>query len=181
MEPVKKVLNHIWDFLESITFASAIFIVAYLFLFKPSVVMGTSSYPTIKPDEKVISEKVSYYFSQPKRGDFVILQSPKNSNIDFIKRIVGLPGENIRISQGKVYINSVLLDESYLPEGTFTGPEGFLAEDQEIVIPSEHFFVMGDNREHSSDSRDFGPVRQETIEGHVVFRFWPIERIGLLN
>ena len=178
---MKKTLDYIWDFLESITFALGIFVVVYLFLFRPSVVFGMSSYPTIKPEEKVISEKISYYLHALNRGDFVILQSPKNSEVDFIKRIVGLSGEKLRISNGKVFINGGLLDESYLYEGTFTAPESYLAENSETLIPDGHFFVMGDNREHSSDSREFGPVSQDNIVGRVLYRFWPIDRIGTIN
>jgi signal peptidase I len=94
------------------------------------------------------------------------------------KRIVGLPGERLKISHGQVYINGVALDENYLPSGTFTGPETFLKDNQEIVIPQDYYFVMGDNRMHSSDSRDFGPIPKKTIVGKVVYRFWPPARTG---
>jgi signal peptidase I len=181
MEIVKKTLGVVWDFLESITFALAIFVVVYLFLFQPSVVLGTSSYPTIRPEDKVISEKISYLLHPPQRGDFVILQSPVNNDVDFVKRIVGLPGERLKILNGNVYINGDILDEPYLQAGVFTDSKSYLSENQEIEIPMGQFFVMGDNREHSSDSRDFGPVPQGNIVGHVVFRFWPLDRTGVVN
>lgn len=172
MERVRRSFKFLWDLVESATFALAIFVVAYLFLFRPSVVQGYSSYPTIKPDEKVIAERVSYHFQNPQRGDFVILESPNNPEVDFIKRIVGLPRETIRINYGKVFINGDVLDEPYISSGTFG--------DREILIPENYYFVMGDNRGHSSDSRDFGPIPRNTIVGKVILRFWPPERFGPL-
>lgn len=171
-------MNAAWSFVESTAFALGIFAVTYLFLVQPAAVVGASSYPTIKTGEKVFAEKVSYHLHNPERGDFVILESPRNPEVDFIKRIVGLPGERIMIQDGKVFINGQVLEEKYISSGTFTGPENYLSENQELLIPDGYYFVMGDNREHSSDSRDFGPVSKEKIVGKVAFRFWPTNRLG---
>ncbi|MCL2355478.1 MAG: signal peptidase I [Oscillospiraceae bacterium] len=92
----------------------------------------------------------------------------------YIKRVVALPGEHIRIEDGRVYINGVELDEPYLPDGTFTDGGTF----RDIIVPSGHVYVMGDNREHSTDSRNFGVVPIERVESRVWIRFWPINRFG---
>lgn len=182
MKLVKRLAEIFWELVETATFALGFTVATYLFLFQTTQVHGFSSYPTIQPDEMLIVDKITYRFSSPQRGDFVILQSPRNADIDFIKRIIGLPGETLKISEGNVFINGSLLDESgYLPPGTFTGPEGFLKENQPIQIPSGYYFVMGDNRVNSSDSRDFGPIPSGNIVGKVDLRFWPPEKFGKVD
>lgn len=180
-EKLKSVLKFFWELIESATYALGFVVVAYLFLFQTTEVHGFSSYPTIKPNERMIVDKISYRFGSPQRGDFIILQSPQNEDIDFIKRIIGLPGESIMLSQGRVYINGQVLDESaYLPAGTVTNPESYLKENRVVFIPKNYYFVMGDNRANSSDSRDFGPIAAGSIVGKVDLRFWPPESFGKL-
>ncbi|KKU91231.1 MAG: Signal peptidase I [Microgenomates group bacterium GW2011_GWA1_48_10] len=178
MDLFKKLSSFFWDILESITFALAIFVVAYLGLFQTAEVVGASSYPTLKNGERYVVDKISYRFNAPQRGDFVVIRSPRNPNVDFIKRVVGLPGETIRISAGKVYINGSLLPEPYLSKGDATEPESFLGENEDFVIPENHLFIMGDNRANSSDSRDFGPVTQSDIIGKFIFKWWPPDEFG---
>ena len=179
IDSLKSVFGVFWDFIEAIVFALAIFVVVYLFLIQPNQVKGGSMYPTFKDGQFIFTDKVTYRFGPPKRGDVVVFRSPKNSEIDFIKRIIGLSGETIKISAGKVYVNGALLDESdYLGLDVNTGPEAALGENQEFVIPEGKYFVMGDNREHSSDSRDFGPVVPSEFVGRVFFRCWPISDFG---
>lgn len=176
---LKNLFGVFWDFIEAIVFALAIFVVVYLFLFQPNQVKGNSMDPTFHDGEYILTDKISYRLGLPKRGDVVVFKSPKNADVDFIKRIIGLPGERVKIVGGKVYVNSELFDESsYLDQSVYTGPESFLAENQEITIPAGRFFVMGDNRSHSSDSRDFGPVMPSEFIGKVFFRYWPIDRFG---
>jgi signal peptidase I len=129
----------------------------------------------LKENEKYIVEKLSYRFSDPARGDFVILKSPSNPEVEFVKRVIGLPLEKIRLAGGQVYIDNLKLDESaYLQPNTRTDPQAFFKENQELAIPENHFFVMGDNRSASSDSRNFGPISKKDIIGKVTLRFWPI-------
>lgn len=181
-DAIKNVFGVFWEFIEAIVFALAIFVVVYLFLFQPNQVKGSSMYPTFKDGEYILTDKISYRLGQPKHGEVVVFKSPKNENVDFIKRIIGLPGDSVKISRGKVYLNGKLLDESeYLDQSVYTGPESFLAEDQDITVPDGKYFVMGDNRPHSSDSRDFGPVTTDEFVGKVFFRYFPIDRFGKID
>lgn len=179
LEPLKNFFGVLWEFVEAIVFALAVFVVVYLFLFQPNQVKGQSMDPTFHDGEYILTDKISFRLGLPERGDVVVFKSPKNSDIDFIKRIIALPGEKIKISGGKVYVNGNPLDESaYLDGSVYTGPESFLLENQEITVPEGKYFVMGDNRSHSSDSRDFGPVIPSEFIGKVFFRYWPLERFG---
>lgn len=180
MELVRKILQTIWDVIESATFALAIFLVAYLFFFQPGVVRGSSSFPTIKDNERFITDKLSYRLQNPQRGDFVVIKSPQNSEIDFIKRIVGLPGETIMLLSCRIYIDGNILNEPYLQPETCTQGESFLKEGQNYQIPTNFYFMLGDNRNHSSDSRDFGPIPASNIVGKAGFRYWPPEGFGAL-
>lgn len=181
-EALKNVFGVFWEFIEAAVFALAIFVVAYLFLFQPNQVKGHSMDSTFADGEYVFTDKISYRMGLPKRGDVVVFQSPKNADIDFIKRVIGLPGERIKIKGGKVYINDSVLDESkYLGPEISTGPESFLFENQVFNIPSGKYFVMGDNRPGSSDSRDFGPVIPKEFIGKVFFRYWPLNRFGVIS
>lgn len=179
LESLKSVFGVFWDFIEAIVFALAIFVVVYLFLFQPNQVKGSSMYPTFKDGQYIFTDKISYRLGTPKRGDVVVFKSPQNSDVDFIKRIIGLPGETVSVRNGKVYINDQVLDESnYLSTDVYTGPESYLSENQELRIPEGKYFVMGDNRPHSSDSRDFGPVAPGEFVGKVFFRYWPVTEFG---
>lgn len=181
-EAVKNLFGVFWDFIEAIVFALAIFVVVYLFLFQPNQVKGSSMYPTFKDGQFIFTDKISYRMGKPQRGDVIVFKNPKNPDIDFIKRIVGLPGESVKILDGKVYVNGKILNESnYLASDVYTQPEAFLGENQEIVVPEGLYFVMGDNRPHSSDSRDFGPVKPAEFIGKVFFRYWPVTEFGKIN
>lgn len=180
IEIIKRALNLAWEFVEASTFALGIFVVVYLFFFQVGVVNGTSSYPTIADGERFVTDKISYRFYSPAKGDFVVINSPKNNNIDLIKRIVGLPGETIMISDGSIFLNGKLLTEDYLQPGIKTFSESFLSEKMPYEIPINNYFVLGDNRSHSSDSRDFGPIPRELIVGKAVLVVWPIEHFGQL-
>ena len=181
LDGLKQSFGVFWDFIEAIVFALAIFVVCYLFLFQPNQVKQHSMEPTYHDSEYILTDKISYRLGMPKRGDVVVFRSPKNAEVDFIKRIIGLPGEKIKIKAGKVYINGDILDESaYLDPSVYTGSESSLAENTESLIPDGHYFTMGDNRTQSSDSRDFGPVKPSEFVGKAFFRYWPIDRFGLL-
>lgn len=155
-----------------------IFIVAYViayvsqnFLLGNFQIQQRSMEPTLYENERVLINRVVYYFRPPERGDIVILEDPLGSRSDFVKRIVALPGDILEIRNGKTYVNSKLLSEPYVAndmDNENVGP---------IKIPSSQFFVMGDNRPKSSDSRRFGPVFRRNILGKVFIVWWPPNRI----
>lgn len=168
------------DLIETIVIALSIFVIIYLFLFQPHQVRGSSMYPTFNDGEYLLTNKISYRFEEPQRGDVVIFRAPRNEEYDYIKRIIGLPGESIKVERGKIFINNNLLPESYLPESYVTSGGGFLREGQSITIPLGTYFVCGDNRSHSSDSREWGFVPRENIVGKSWFRYWPPQRFGAI-
>lgn len=139
-------------------------------------VEGLSMFATLDDNDYLIANKIDYRLHAPQRGDIIILRPPTDNSKDFIKRIIALPGERLLISDGIVYINGHRLDEPYLPEAWTTlnnwgGPDG------QVVPPSE-YFVMGDNRNRSQDSRIFGFIGRDRIDGRAWFRIWPLNHLG---
>lgn len=144
----------------------AIFLFVYIFLAQPHRVKGESMIPNFKDGELLLTEKVSYRFSDPKRGDVVVFAAPIARKVDFIKRIIGLPGETIKWQDGSIYVNGTELQESYEKLPT-AGNDGYQLKEGE-------YFVLGDNRLSSSDSRSFGPIKKESIRGRTWLVYWPI-------
>ncbi len=153
--------------------AVLIAVLIHLFLAQATRVYGQSMEPTLHTDDRVIVEKLSYRFHPPQRGDIVVVKVSGRSQ-PLIKRIVGLPGETIAIHDGRVFINDAPLNEPYLRSPT----HGFLPPTR---IPPMHYFVLGDNRDASNDSRSFGPVPRDAILGRAIFRYWPPHMMGLLR
>lgn len=181
MELLKRVGTFFLDIIETIVIALAIFVVVYLFLVQPHQVKGQSMFPKFHDGEYILTNKVSYRIHDPERGDVVVFKSPNNAEVDFIKRIVGIPGERVKIMSGRVFVNGMELDESnYLPSDYVTNSGAFARESQEVVVPESQYFVLGDNRSHSSDSREWGFVQIDDIVGKAWLRYWPIDRLGLI-
>jgi len=178
---VKKIIEFVMDILETVTFVGSLFIVVYLFIMQPHQVKGSSMDNTFHNGEYILTNKLAYKFGSPHRGDVVVFSSPDNKDIDFIKRIIALPGEKIRIENNTIYINGKALKEQYIEGQTLTLEDAYLKEGQEEIIPNGHIFVMGDNRQRSSDSRMFGPVPTQDIIGRVFFRYFPPEKIGTIK
>lgn len=144
-----------------------------LFIAQVTVVHGHSMEPNIHPEQRIIVEKISYKFYEPQRGDVVVIEVP-DSEIPLIKRVIGLEGEMVEITDNQVYINGRVLNESYLANirQPDYGP---------TAVPVEHVFVMGDNRSSSRDSRAFGPVDIYRITGRAWFSLWPVEQLGTVG
>ncbi len=176
-----KVIDLVFNFLESIALGGAFFVVVYLFIMQPHQVKGNSMYPTYHDKEYILTDKISYKLRLPERGEVVILKSPKNPDIDFIKRVVGMPGETVEIKNGQVLVNNQVVSEPYYQSKTPVFPGGFIQEEQKVTVPENSYFVMGDNRPGSSDSREFGFVPFENIVGRVFFRYFPVSRAGLIQ
>lgn len=180
MKILKKILDLVMDGLEGIIFVGSLYIVVYIYLFMPTSVIGSSMEPNLHNRDRLIVDKVSYRFKQPERGDIVVIKSPKNPDIDYIKRLVGLSGDTILIKEGKVFINGVLLPEDFVTSATNVWDQGYIRENQPFIVPNDYVFVMGDNRERSSDSREFGPIPISSIVGQVPLRYYPPDKFGLL-
>jgi len=169
------------DILEVIVFAIAFFLFLYLLVFQPHKIKGSSMDPNFKDAEYLLTDKVTYRFNEPKRGDVIVFKAPGLEGEEYIKRIIGLPGEKISISQNKIYINGKILNEDYIGPDKFTSPNAFLEEGKTIKIPEDNYFVMGDNRPHSSDSRSWGFVPKNDISGRAWFVYWPISILGTVE
>jgi signal peptidase I len=140
------------------------------------VVDGHSMLPNFTTDQFIIVSRLSYVMSDPQRGDVVVFHYPMDPDRDFIKRVIGLPGETVTILEGRVYINGKLLDEPYIED--FCRGKSC---DGEWVIPPDNYFVLGDNRGASKDSQDFGPVDRKYIVGRAFVRYWPPSDWGLIQ
>jgi signal peptidase I len=149
----------------------AVGMLAYVFAFNFSVVRGSSMAPGIHDGDRILIDQLSYLFLEVERGDIVVLQYPLDPRLDYIKRVVGLPGDRVVMTRGKLWVNGKQVPEVYLKE---TDPYTRL----HLEVSPEHFFVLGDNRLHSSDSREFGQVHEDLVRGKVDIRLWPPGRIG---
>jgi len=142
-------------------------------------VEGLSMFATLDDNDYLIANKIDYRLHAPQRGDIVILRPPTNNTTDFIKRVIALPGERLLIRDGVVYINGHRLDEPYLPEAWTlqTNHQPWSLADG-ALIPANQYFVMDDNRNKSQDSRFFGPITRDRIDGKAWFRIWPLDHFG---
>lgn len=169
------------EFIETIVIFGAIFAALYLFVAQFHKVSGSSMVPTFRSGDYLITEKISYKFRNPKHGEIIVLKNPRDESQDFIKRIIAVPGDTLKISGSSVFVNGQMIKEDYLPPGTATRPGAFIQEGNILKAGSNQYFVFGDNREHSSDSREWGAVTKEEIVGRAFFRYFPITNIGLLT
>ncbi|MBN1259362.1 MAG: signal peptidase I [Anaerolineae bacterium] len=143
------------------------------FVGERTVVLSQSMEPTLHPDQQIIVEKMTYHFRAPRRGEIVVI-GVEESDIPYIKRVVGLPGETLEIRNSRVFIDGHILTETYLPNvtpGTY-GP---------VIIPEDHIFVMGDNRGNSRDSRALGPIALDKVIARAWISVWPVEDFGPLK
>ena len=177
---LQRIANFLGSLIETFVMAMAIFVIVYFFLVQPHQVTGNSMLPNFDDGEYILTDKVSYHLHPPKRGDVIVFKAPKNQQKDFIKRIIGLPGEKIKLEKGSVFINGEKLQEVYLPSNTVTLPKSLMIEGQDVLVPLNEYFVLGDNRQHSSDSRDWGTVPRSSIIGKAWLRYWPIRKISLI-
>lgn len=181
---IKRLGSFFLDILEVVVFAIGIFFFIYLLVMRPHKIDGESMMPNFVNNEYLLTEKVSYYFRDPQRGDVVVFTPPVSNLDEYIKRVIGLPGETVTVKNGHVYINDKVLDEPYLPEGTYTNggncnrDSTCLREGEAYKIPDGYYIVMGDNRNNSSDSRYWGPITKKAISGRAWVVYWPINLLG---
>jgi signal peptidase I len=162
------------DVFGTILPAVLIALLIHVFLAQATRVYGQSMQPNLHTNERLVVEKLSYRFHGPRRGDVVVLHDPSGGSELLIKRVVGLPGERVTVADGRVFIDGVALDESYLNQETQGNGRSWL-------VPPLQVFVMGDNRQSSRDSRSFGAVRLDQIIGRALFRYWPLDQISVIR
>jgi len=157
-----------------ISLAISAFII--IFLYQPVKVEGTSMMPSLDDQERIFVNKFVYRLEAIQRGDIVVFRYPRDTSKSYIKRVVGLAGDHIRIDDGLVYVNDKPLDEDYVP-AAFADNRSY----PETVVPQNSFFVLGDHRSMSNDSRDFGAVKETFSYGKAVFGYWPVDKLGRLR
>lgn len=176
----------ILEFVQSIVLALSVFVLLYLFIAQPNEVKGTSMVPNFENGEYLLTDKLSYRLGVPKRGDVVVFKAPPSEpcsadECEYIKRIIGIPGDKIMVKGGQVYLNGSLLSQTFLPSDLVTEPGTFSKEGVEETVPEGYYLCLGDNRSHSRDSREFGPIKSESIVGKAFFKYWPPSSVGLVK
>jgi signal peptidase I len=173
--PVPAATNrHSW--LRDLVVSVAISAFIIIFLYQPVRVEGTSMLPQLEDQDRLFINKIAYRMGDIHSGDVVVFQYPRDHTKSYIKRIIALPGDRLRIDHGQVYVNGISLAETYVPN-RFTDDRS----QPEMVLPPHEYWVMGDHRSISSDSRDFGPVERDLIYGKAAFVYWPIEQVGVVR
>jgi len=175
------------DTLEIITTAFAIFVVLFLFVVQIHEVNGNSMLPNFQDHEYVLTDKLTYKFRNPRRGEVVIFKAPPHPRDEYIKRLIALPGEKIKIKNNQIIIynqehpTGFVLNENYLTDEVVTRGKSEIPPDKIVAIPEGHYLVFGDNRENSSDSRHWGEVKEEYLVGRAVVRIWPPTALGMVE
>jgi signal peptidase I len=157
-----------------ISLAISAFII--IFLYQPVKVEGTSMMPCLEDQERIFVNKFVYRLEPIERGDIVVFRYPRDPSKSYIKRVIGVAGDHISIDDGRVYVNGKRLREDYVP-----APYEDERSYPEEIVPPDSFFVLGDHRSMSNDSRDFGPVKESFIYGKAVFGYWPMDKLGRLR
>ena len=178
---IKRLGAFFLDVLEVVVFAIGIFFFVYLLIMRPHKIKGQSMHPNFPDGEYLLTQKVSYYLHPPKRGDVIVFKPPVSPDDEFIKRIIALPGDRVKVGSGKVYVNEELLNEDYLDDSLYTSGSNFLGDGKEFIVPDSEWFVMGDNRPHSSDSRSWGPITKKDISGKAWLIYWPPNLAGTVK
>ncbi len=177
-------LKKILEFFKIVIISLVIILPIRYFIIQPFYVKGASMEPTFHDHQYLIIDEIGYRFNEPKRGDIVVFRYPQNPQEYFIKRVIGLPGERVEVRDGSVYV----YNDKY-PEGFVLDESAYLADNiktydlsEEIVtLRDNEYFVLGDNRNASKDSRSFGPVNKSFLTGRVMFRGWPFNQITVFH
>ena len=168
--------SRVMMWMRDLLIALGVSVFIIVFLYQPVKVEGTSMMPNLSDQERIFINKFVYHWGAVERGDVVVFKYPRDPSKSYIKRVIGLPGDKVQIDEGRVYVNGVLLNESYVPQ-QYADERSY----EEITVPANSFFLLGDHRNLSNDSRDFGPVHDGYIYGKAVFAYWPVEKVGKLK
>ncbi|HRN69772.1 MAG TPA: signal peptidase I [Candidatus Woesebacteria bacterium] len=171
---LRKLYTILIDLFETLVIAGGIFVVIYAFLFRPYQVNGESMIPNFHNGEYVLTNLITLRLGDVEKGEVIVFKAPSNHDKDYIKRVIATAGDTVMIRDGKVYVNSQLVDErEYLPSTFSTSNGNFIKPGDIISVPEDRFFVLGDNRNASSDSREWGFVRRDEIVGKSMLVYWP--------
>ena len=173
----KTVKEEIIEWLKSLVVAFILAMIIRTFFFQAFKIPSSSMYPTLKIGDHLIANKLIYRFRQPERGDVIIFRFPDGSHRDFVKRLIGLPGEKVRIDGGKIYINEQVVTDSEVAGRYYFNTEHM----PEVIVPADDFFVLGDNSGNSFDSRYWGYVPRKDLIGTGLFIYWPPQRIRVIR
>jgi len=174
--PVPQLRRELRGWTRDLAVALGLALVIIIFLYQPVKVEGTSMAPLLSDQERIFINKFIYRFEPIERDDVIVFWYPLDRSKSFIKRVVGLPGETIAIRSGHLYIDGKVLKEPYVPASYLDG-----LSYPPMRIPDDEYFVMGDHRDSSNDSRAFGPVPRQFIYGKAVFAYWPVNHFGSLT
>ena len=181
-EGMKKFYAFFVDTLQTLLLAASIFLVIYAFVARPFQVSGESMYPTFKNNEYILTNLIGLRFSKLERGDVIVFKSPTDADKDFIKRVIGLPGDTVMLQDGHVYVNGQKVNESkYLSDAVQTYGGASLQEGETVVVPPGEYVVMGDNRMNSSDSREWGFLKEGSVIGKSFYVYWPLPNMRLVK
>ncbi|MDJ0844351.1 signal peptidase I [Crocosphaera sp.] len=168
----------IWENVQILVIAVILAVIIRTFIAEPRYIPSESMYPTLETGDRLVVEKVSYYFHPPQTGDIIVFEPPIQLQLQgyekqqaFIKRIIAMGGDTVAVKEGQVYVNNQPLKENYILQPPYYNL-------QSVKVPDGYLFVMGDNRNNSNDSHVWGFLPEENIIGHAVFRFFPFNRIG---
>jgi signal peptidase I len=177
MNPPLKQPTAGWQlWIRDLLFSALASVLIITFLYQPVRVEGTSMLPRLENQDRLFINKFVYHFSSIERGDVVVFHYPRNPQVSYIKRIVALPGDRLRIDRGQVLVNDHPISEPYVPLD-YRDTKSY----DEIVVPPSEFFVLGDHRSIASDSREFGPVKRDLIYGKAAFVYWPSQDVGVVH
>ena len=166
----------VWELVHDLSVAVLFCFFLITFVAQAFRVQGTSMLPLLEDSERIIVNKFTYRFHPIDRGDVVVFWYPKDPSVSFIKRVVGIPGDSVEIRRGALYVNGKKMDEEYL-RPQFNDTESYEA----VQVPKGYYYVLGDHRNSSNDSRNWGEVPEKYIYGKAVFRFWPLPKVGVIR
>jgi signal peptidase I len=175
-EPPRRDRGVVHSWMRDLVISVVVSAFIIIFLYQPVRVEGTSMLPVLEDQDRLFINKMAYRMGEIHRGDVVVFQYPRDHEKSYIKRVIALPGDDLRIDHGQVYVNGRPIAEAYVPSR--------FADDRsqpEMLVPAHEYFVMGDHRSISSDSRDFGPVERELIYGKAAFVYWPVDQAGVVR
>lgn len=174
-----QIIGSVVEFIKTVVAIVLIAFFVRFFLFQPFVVEGSSMEPNFHNNEYLLVNKLSYRLTEPKRGDVIVFHPPTAPGVNYIKRIIALPGETVEIRDGEIYVNSTKIDEPYIPQER-TLVRNSEAANLKATLSQGEYFVLGDNRDHSSDSREWGNVPKENIIGRAWVVLFPMNNFGIV-